>query len=447
MLRIKFFFYDLKSASLHLIIKLIMHRIPIKSFLIYFFFLIKVSYSQVTTPFSSLIPIGELSDNSFSNNLGMGGVGISNGSYWHLNNQNPAALVYNRFTTFEMGIASDVRQLVNNETKDISGNGNINYMGFGVPIIKGGKWVSSFGFNPYSNTNYKLFSEELILGVDGSLTSSIVNYNYDGNGGLSQVYFSNGFKLGDEFSIGFKGSYIFGNLSSNISSKVSNEPQFYSNLYEKSSFKDFAFQMGMFYRKEVNTDKYLKIGLTYDFNNSLEAKRFSQLERRIPNSLTVLVIDTIFNNDISQFTLPIKFGIGISYEIIDKLSLGLEIRSQQWNEESGYANTDYKKSLQISAGIEIIPDAENVNSFFRRVTYRGGLLFKKSPLIINNNQLNTSAITFGMSLPIGTISRVNFGIESGKRGNLNKISIKENYLKFIIGSSINNIWFIKRKFD
>ena len=157
MLRIKFFFYDLKSASLHLIIKLIMHRIPIKSFLIYFFFLIKVSYSQVTTPFSSLIPIGELSDNSFSNNLGMGGVGISNGSYWHLNNQNPAALVYNRFTTFEMGIASDVRQLVNNETKDISGNGNINYMGFGVPIIKGGKWVTSFGFNPYSNTNYKLF--------------------------------------------------------------------------------------------------------------------------------------------------------------------------------------------------------------------------------------------------------------------------------------------------
>ena len=122
--------------------------------------------------------------------------------------------------------------------------------------------------------------------------------------------------------------------------------QFYSNLYEKSSFKDFAFQMGMFYRKEVNTDKYLKIGLTYDFNNSLEAKRFSQLERRIPNSLTVLVIDTILNNDISQFNIPVKFGIGISYEIIDKLSLGLELRSQQWNEESGYSNTVYKKSLQ-----------------------------------------------------------------------------------------------------
>ena len=103
-----------------------------KSILIYFFFLSNITIAQVTTPFSSLIPIGEIYDNSFANNLGMGGVGISNGSYWHLNNQNPAALVYNRFTTFEMGIASDVRQLVNNQTKDISGNGNINYIGLSL---------------------------------------------------------------------------------------------------------------------------------------------------------------------------------------------------------------------------------------------------------------------------------------------------------------------------
>ena len=44
-------------------------------------------------------------------------------------------------------------------------------------------------------------------------------------------------------------------------------------------------------------------------------------------------------------------------------------------------------------------------------------------------------------------NQVNIGIETGKRGNINKLSIKENYLKFIVGSSINNVWFIKRKFD
>ena len=127
--------------------------------------------------------IGEISDNSFANNLAMGGVGISNGSYWHLNNQNPAALVYNRFTTFEMGVASDVRQIVNDKNKDITGNGNINYIGFGIPMLKGGKWVTSIGFNPYSNTNYKLFSQEQVNGINGDPTSALVNYNYDGSGG------------------------------------------------------------------------------------------------------------------------------------------------------------------------------------------------------------------------------------------------------------------------
>ena len=265
-------------------------------FLIYFFFEYKVSYSQVTTPFSSLIPVGEISDNSFANNLSMGGLGISNGSYWHLNNQNPAALVYNRFTTFEMGVASDIRQIVNNQSKDVVGNGNINYLGFGFPVIKSGKWTSSFGFNPFSNMNYKLFSQDIVYNVDGSPTSSLVTYNYDGSGGLTEIYLSNGFKVTDQLSLGIKATYIFGKVSSNISSSISNEPQFYSNYFEESSYNDYSLMTGLFYRKEINEDKFLKIGLIYDLKTSLESSTFSQLERRIPNSLNVLVIDTIAND-------------------------------------------------------------------------------------------------------------------------------------------------------
>ena len=427
-----------------------MHKLNFYVFLIYFFFLIKVSHSQVTTPFSSLNSIGEISDNSYANNLSMGGLGISNGSYWHLNNQNPAALVYNTFTIFEMGIASDVRQIVNNESKDVSGNGNINYMGFGIPIIKGGKWVMSIGFNPYSNMNYKLFNQDLVYNLDGSPTSTLVNYNYEGKGGLTEIYFSNGFKLSDEFAIGFKGSYIFGKITNNTSSSISNEPQFYSNYFERSTYNDYSFTTGLFYKNEISEDKFLKFGLIYDIKSSLEAQRFSQLERKIPNSLTIMVIDTILNNELSNFIIPKSYGLGFSYEILDKLSAGIELRIQPWNDKSGFPNNiigSYKNAIQISSGIEIIPDAENVNSFFKRVTYRGGLLYKRYPYLINGGQINNIAVTFGMSLPVGTISRINIGFEVGKRGNLQKTLIKENYLKFLVGSSINNIWFIKRKFD
>ena len=54
----------------------------------------------------------------------MGGVGISNGSVWHLNNQNPAALTSNIFTTFEMGLSSDLRQVSNNKITDLNGSAN-----------------------------------------------------------------------------------------------------------------------------------------------------------------------------------------------------------------------------------------------------------------------------------------------------------------------------------
>ena len=418
-------------------------------FLIYFFFGSKVSFSQVTTPFSSLIPVGEISDNSFAHNLSMGGLGISNGSYWHLNNQNPAALVYNRFTTFEMGVASDVRQIVNNESKDIIGNGNINYIGFGFPVLKSGKWTASFGFNPFSNMNYKLFSEDVVYNVDGTPTSSLVTYDYDGSGGLTEIYLSNGFKVNKELSLGVKATYIFGRVSSNISSTISNEHQFFSNYFEESSYNDYSFTTGLFYRKEINEDKFLKIGLIYDLKTSLESSTFSQLERRIPNSLNVLVIDTILNDVIRDYIIPKNYGFGVSYEILDKLSFGIDLRFQPWKGNSGFENQEnnYKNYFQVSTGIEIIPDAEDVNTYFNRVTYRGGLLFKRYPYLINGEETNNIAATLGLSLPIGSISRINLGLELGTRGNLNKTLAKENYLKFIIGSSINNIWFIKRKFD
>ena len=54
-----------------------------------------------------------------------------------------------------------------------------------------------------------------------------------------------------------------------------------------------------------STFKFLKIGLIYDLKTSLESSTFSQLERRIPNSLNVLVIDTIAN-DISRELLGIE---------------------------------------------------------------------------------------------------------------------------------------------
>jgi len=403
-------------------------------------------FSQTTSPFTSVTGIGELNDFSFSNNAGMGGVGISNGSYWHLNNQNPAALTSNIFTTFEMGFSSDIREVSNNKINDLNGSANLNYVGFGIPVIKNGKWVSSFGFNPFSSVNYILYNEEILEN-----TSALARYRYEGEGGLTQAYWSNGFKLLNNLSIGLRGSYVFGNIKNETSIILSNEDQFYTTHYESSIYNDYNLSSGIFYKKEILEKKFLKIGFTYDLKSSINADRFSRLERRIPSTTSVVPIDTLINHEIQLFKLPRSYGFGVSFEKLDKFSVGLEMKLQSWNGNSGFKddfdNVIYKNFLKISAGMEFIPDAENVDRYLKRSTYRLGIFFKKSPYLINNNQINNLGLNLGFSLPVGTLSRINLAMEMGTRGSIIKTYVRERYFKFVIGSSINNIWFIKRKFD
>ena len=422
-----------------------MHKINFYVFLFCLFCVSNISFSQLTTPFSSLNSIGELNDNSFANNLAMGGLGISNGSYWHLNNQNPAALVYNRFTVFEMGLSADVRQIINSTSKDINGNGNINHIGFGIPLIKGGKWVSSMGFNPYSTVSYNLADMQL---VDQS--SALVRFEYSGTGGLTEAYWAHGFKLSKEIALGLKGSYIFGKITNTTSAQLSNENQFYSTYFEESLYNDVTLNAGFFYKKEILENKFIKVGLVYDLKSSLNAERFSRLERRIPGSSSPVALDTLLKNELSSFSIPRGYGIGISYEILDKASFGFEMKVQPWNSLSGFSDNSsifYRNAFQLSAGLEIIPDAENVNSYLKRVTYRTGIIYKSMPYLINGGDINNIGVSFGLSLPVGAISRINLACEFGSRGNIANTLIKERYLRLIVGSSINNIWFIKRKFD
>jgi len=49
-------------------------------------------------------------------------------------------------------------------------------------------------------------------------------------------------------------------------------------------------------------------------------------------------------------------------------------------------------------------------------------------------------------LPIAGLSKANLGLEIGKVGD-NDSLVKENYLAFRLGLSLNDVWFIKRKYN
>jgi hypothetical protein len=52
----------------------------------------------------------------------------------------------------------------------------------------------------------------------------------------------------------------------------------------------------------------------------------------------------------------------------------------------------------------------------------------------------------GLGLPLSGLSKANFGLELGKIGN-NDNTVKESYFALRLGLSLNDVWFIKRKYN
>ena len=100
-----------------------------------------------------------------------------------------------------------------------------------------------------------------------------------------------------------------------------------------------------------------------------------------------------------------------------------------------------------SLGGFFLPQYDSFTSFFDRVTYRAGLKFIDGALEVNGQDIKDFGINFGLSIPVGRISKANIGLELGQRGLSDFGLIKENYLNLMIGVSLNDLWFIRSMYN
>ena len=129
--------------------------------------------------------------------------------------------------------------------------------------------------------------------------------------------------------------------------------------------------------------------------------------------------------------------IGAQYE--NKLSSGFK------NIFLDIKNVTYRDANSISFGGYFIPDSSSLVSYWKRVKYRFGIKNDKKSIIVNNLPVNQFSLNLGLGLPISGLSKANIGLEIGKIGNDDLI--KENYFSLRLGLSLNDVWFIKRKYN
>ena len=105
-----------------------------------------------------------------------------------------------------------------------------------------------------------------------------------------------------------------------------------------------------------------------------------------------------------------------------------------------------KIQQKLLLGGYFVPKYDSFNNYLSRIIYRGGFRYENTGLVLNNKSINDYAFTFGLGLPVG-LSKINLGVEFGKKGTTANGLIEENYVNVTVGLSLSDIWFIKRKID
>ncbi len=408
----------------------------------------------------SLNGIGDLQSLTLANQFGMADVGIATPTRFHINNKNPALLTYNKLSTFQMGITVDYRGISSGEQSQTNGGALLNNLVFAFPVISD-RWSMSIGLMPLTNVNYNV-----TLGGLVDNTQIPVTRQFEGDGGLVQAYFAHGIVIAKGLSLGLRGSYIFGSIDDVSSSFVGysrenlldlieqgiEDPFFssYSTQFSRqNTFGDVTLGMGLHYRYEMNNNTRVSVGMNIDPQTNISGTTTTLFARRDLGNSLVNGTDSTLVDQAGNYRLPNRFGFGFAYEKLLKLMIGLDIDYQTWSEARGFdgSSEGFRDAIKVALGAEWIPNINSIDSYFERVSYRLGFSYEESPYFVNDTRVNDLGINFGLSLPVGQGSSFDLGFRFGQRGNFNDNPIRERYVKALVGVTINDRWFVRRRFD
>ncbi len=382
----------------------------------------------------SFYGIGDVKFKGTVENRSMGGISVFSDSI-HLNLQNPAHFASLKLTTFSIGGSSLNTTLKTEQAKEKARRVTLDYLAIGIPT---GKFGFGVGLIPYSSVGYKI--NRLTKDNEGIITEGT---RYDGIGGINKVFFGAAYKLTKKLNIGFDANYNFGTIETN-SFRFNGTAQDGTREENLSNIQGLNFTAGLAYETKINT-KYTLFGtLVYAPEANL----------KLTNERTITVDDQVDVRPVENLTLklPSKIAFGAGFGEVKKWLIGAEVTLQQNSDLKNRFNdiqgVVFENSTRYNLGGYYIPNYNSYSDYFKRITYRGGLRFENTGMVIQNKTIEDFAVNFGVGLPFGgTFSNVNIGFEIGKRGTKYYNLIEENYFNLNIGLSFNDKWFVRRKFN
>ncbi len=404
--------------------------------------------------------IGEFVNGNNTTLRGMANITSAYATPYTVNSDNPASYALLQRTTFEGGGTASTRTVTGSGLTYKTGTATISYVNLGLPVGKNGGLC--IGFRPYTHTYYNMV-DTITSTTNPPSPIGNVERTYYGEGELNYAYIGAAAKR-KGFSIGANVGYLFGTIRNTtatlpIDTAVINKA-FITEFSNYTQIGGLYFKLGLMYDHKIDSEYSIRIGGTLSLQQNL-VERLNSFQISSHNFGDTAVSDTSLNSGEStgKLKLPLSYTIGVMLTKGEKWSLGLDFAGTQW---SGYKSTPDSilnagvgtSSYKISLGGEYTPDANNIRNYFSRVTYRFGLYYGTDYLALRTlpgqslTTLPVYGVTAGGSFPFRrSLSRLHVAIDVGRLGTTTNNLIQQTYARFTIGVSLNDKWFIPRKYD
>lgn len=430
-----------------------MYKLLVFTIITFAFNLSVLAQGSVGSPYTRY-GIGDMNSGPLIRNSSMGGLSYTLPYKNNINYINPAGIANIDSLTFilDVGISGGTRNYsiatppVSHSRYDVQ----LSYFNLGFSLFKW--WKMAFGAAPYSNVGYN------IVYTDNSLNVEREHRN-EGSGGISRIFWSNAFIPVKNLRVGINATYNIGTIYNYNKIDFGNDEQvgFFDFIEETNTrISDFSFDLGLQYDFFLNKKNKFTIGLLYSHNSDLRSFQSGvAYNENSKSSANYIIRDTLSVSDEAKgiVSLPLAIGIGLGYCFNDKLFMGVDYTLQSWKNAQFFGDIDsMNNGNYISFGTEYTPAgySGNAYNFWQAVSYRFGAYYNQTYFKLEDVQtpINDFGITFGLGLPLKR-SRTSFDVslKLGQRGTHDKDLVRERYFIVGVGFNLNDVWFIKRKFD
>jgi hypothetical protein len=391
------------------------------------------SNNQTSSPYS-LFGIGRLNDvnTGITNALGKSGVALSGES--SINNLNPASVAdvpVNLFL-FDIGAKGEQNDYTNKLNNQVNTTFNFSSVAFSTALNK--KSGISLSVSPYSNVGYTL------IGSTNSIEGSQDTYQsyINGSGGLNAITLSYGYKVIPKLNVGISAIRYFGKIDENEEIALSAD---YLTVTKTSHYSGYRFSAGGQYKMN---DRFT-FGAVVTAPAYLAGKQEHTVQKKIDN---INYSDTESDIEISGFKVPLETSIGLKYSYKDFI-FNADYKHQFWSTTGMGDNIGAFVDCNIlGVGAQYVNVTALRPSYLQRFQYRLGATVDNGYLNVDGVRVKNLAITSGVGIPLGTRkSFLNVSYSYGQRGMVSTKLIQENYHAFTVNISLEDLWFIRRKFE